>query len=124
MKNTKVTVTLAFALAQQAFEKLREQESKQENELKKTIEADPIIAKWKKNRTEIDRISKINKQLEKALNDKFKRQIYVYDTYVNLNGKSKLPSVSEIKTELLMLSHIDGIDAKQLVAKFLERNKK
>jgi hypothetical protein len=124
MKTPKVTVTLAFALAQQAFEKLRDQENKSEKELQKTIESDPLIAAWKKNRAEIERISKINKKLERDLNDKFKREIYVYDNNVSLRGKSKIPTVSEIKTELLMLSHIDGIDAKQLVTEFLKRNKK
>lgn len=121
MKQSKITVTLATALAQQAYEQLREQDNKSQKELENAIKKDPLVIQWRRNQKAQANISSANRRIQQALSNKFKKEIYIYEKDLTVRGKSKLPSVSEIKTELLMLNHIDGIDAKQLVSKFLER---
>lgn len=123
MKQPKITVTLATALAQQAFERLRQKENKTERELEKVIASDPLCIRHRKNISEIEKLRSQNEHLKRALDRKYKREIYIYDKSVSIRGKSRSISIAEIKTELLMLNHVDGVEVKQLVDKFLERHK-
>ena len=124
MTKPKVTVTIARALAEMAQTQIATVRNKLlDGDKEKTLRSAEVkkLRSLYKERNKLD--SQI-KQLVATVNRKFNVVITAYnsrDISVSRYGRDKLPSIDELKNQIIIASHVHGLDSEKLVEAMVKR---
>ena len=123
--NTKINQTVAGALAEQIVSELHAIRKKSRNDLEIKVKKDPLVLKGQALKRQKEKISADIEKIETSLREKYKlRSCYLGTSGVSVNQyeDNGIPSVSVVKSDIIIANHVDGIGYNEMKKHIIKKH--